>query len=231
MRGLDHLHGAGQVLVDLGQNLALVAGLHLVGLVEDDEVGAEELVLEHLLERIVVIDGGVGRALRCERIRIVGEGAGGHGRAVDHGDHAVDRHAGADVRPVEGAHEGLRQGEARGLDQDVLGRVRPVEQRVQGRDEIVGHRAADAAVGQFDDVFLRAALDAAALDEGAVEAEIAELVDENGEAAPAGVLEEVAHQGGFAGTEESGDDGAGDLRQVAHEVSLSAALLRPRCWS
>ena len=113
----------------------------------------------------------------------------------------------------------------------MLGRVRPVEQRVQGRDEIVGDGAADAAVRQFDDVLLRAACDAAALDEGAVEAEIAELVDENGEAAPAGILEKVAHQGGLAGAEEAGDDGAGNLRQVAHAVSLSAALLRPRCWS
>ena len=53
--------------------------------------------------------------------------------------------------------------------------------------------------------------DAAALDEGAVEAEVAELVDEHGEAPPAGVLEEVAHQGGLAGAEEAGDDRAGDL--------------------
>ena len=231
MRGLDHLYGAGQMFLDLGENLALVAGLHQVGLVEDDEIGAEKLVLEHLLERIFVIDGSVGRALRCERNRIIREGAGGDGGAVDHGDHAVDRDAGADGGPVEGAHQGLGQGEARGLDQDVFGRVRPVEQRVQGRDEIVGHRAAYAAVGQFDDVFLRAAFDAAALDEGAVEAEIAELVDENGDAATAGILEKVAHQGGLAGSEESGDDGAGNLLQVAHEVSLSAALLRPRCWS
>ena len=102
------------------------------------------------------------------------------------------------------------------------GGIGPVEQRVQGRHEIVGHRAADAAVGQFDDVFLRAAFDAAALDEGAVEADIAELVDEHGEPAAAGILQQVAHQRRLARAEEAGDDGAGNLL-VAHDASLSAA--------
>ena len=38
-----------------------------VGLVEHDEVGAGELVVEHLLERIVVVDRRVGGALRARR--------------------------------------------------------------------------------------------------------------------------------------------------------------------
>ena len=79
------------------------------------------------------------------------------------------------------------------------------------RHEIVGDGAADAAVGQLDDVILRAALDAAALQDLAVDADIAELVDDHGEAAAVGILQHVADQRRLAGAEEAGDDGAGNL--------------------
>ena len=52
---------------------------------------------------------------------------------------------------------------------------------VERRHEIVGDGAADAAIGEFDDVFLRTSVDAAAFQDFAVDADVAELVDDDGE--------------------------------------------------
>ena len=94
----------------------------------------------------------------------------------------------------------------------------PVEQALQRRHEIVGDGAAEAAVGQLDDGVLRAALDAAALQDLAVDADIAELVDDHGEPPAAGILQHMAHQRRLAGAEEAGDDRAGNLGD-AHDCS------------
>ena len=225
--GLDHLHGARQVRVDLGQHPARGRPASIWSVLLSRMRSAQRSWSSNTSSSGLSCSTDASAA-RCAA-RASGSSAkapGGDRRPVDHRDDAVHRDAGADRRPVEGGDERLRQGEARGLDQDVLGRVRPVEERVQGRHEIVGDGAADAAVRQLDDVLLRAARDAAAFDEGAVEAEIAELVDEHREPAPAGVLEEVAHQRRLAGAEKAGDDGAGDLGEVAHGGFLVA--VRPQ---
>ena len=58
-----------------------------------------------------------------------------------------------------------------------------VEQLLDGRHEIIGHGAADAAVGEFDDIVLAADI-AAAFQDFTVDADIAELVDEEGDTRP-----------------------------------------------
>ena len=95
---------------------------------------------------------------------------------------------------------------------------------LQRRHEIVGDGAADAAVGQLDDRVLGAALDAAALQDLAVDADIAELVDDHREAAAVGILQHVAHQRGLPGAEEAGDDGAGHLGESAHDGSFAVGI-------
>ncbi len=140
-------------LISLHDAVALGVA-HEIGLVEHDEVGAQELVLVHLLQRVVVVDGGVVHALAHQRFGVVGEAPVGHRRAVDDGDHAVDGDARGDRRPVEGLHQRFGQRQPRSLDQDVLGRIGEGEQAFQRRHEIVGDRAADAAVGQLDDAIL-----------------------------------------------------------------------------
>ena len=92
------------------------------------------------------------------------------------------------------------------------GGVRAVEQRLHGRQEILGDGAAQAAIGQLDDVLVGAALDAAGAQDLAVDAEGAELVDDHRDAPPAGIGEDMAHQRRLAGAEEAGDDGGGDFR-------------------
>ena len=137
------------------------SALEQVGLVQDDEIGGEELILEDLLERVVVIERRIGGALFRERVEVGGEAARGNGRAVHHGDNAIHGGAGADVRPVEGFHQRLRQRQPRRLDYDVIGPLGARQQRVERRHEIVRDGAAQAAVGQLDDVLLGAAFDAA----------------------------------------------------------------------
>ena len=87
------------------------------------------------------------------------------------------------------------------------GRLFALEQLRHRRDEIVGDGAADAAIGELDDVVLAAGFGAAALQHVAVDAEIAELVDDERDALAAGILQEVADHRRLAGAEEAGDDG------------------------
>ena len=208
--GGDHLHRARHDGSDVALQPLVGLGVDQIGLVQHDQVGGHELVLVDLGQRVVVIDRRIELALAGDGLRVVGEAAGGHGRRIDHGDHAVHRQPRADGRPVEGLHQRLRQREPGGLDEDVLGRDGAVDQRLHGRDEILGHGAAQAAIGELDDILLRAALDAAAAQRLAVDADAAELIDDDGEPQPVGVLQQMADQRRFPGAEEAGDDGGGD---------------------
>ena len=115
----------------------------------------------------------------------------------------------ADARPREGADQRLRQREARRLDDDVLRRGIAREQRLDGRQEFVGDRAADAAVGEFHDL-LRPAVVVAIGDQRAVEAHVAEFVDDDGDAPAFRLRDQAADQRRLAGAEEAGDDRRGE---------------------
>ena len=81
----------------------------------------------------------------------------------------------------------------------------------QGRNEILRHRAADAPVRQFHHVIVVAAFDSASLEDFAIDAKVAELVDDERDPPSGGVLEHVADQRGLPCAEETGDDRCGDL--------------------
>ena len=196
-----------------------------VGLVEHDEIGAEKLVLVDFLERIVVIERRIGGALLGDARRIVGEATLGDGRGVDDRDDPVDGEPRAQFRPVEGLDERLRQSEAGGLDDDVVGPRLARQQRRHRGGEIVGDRAADAAVGELDDRLARAGRIGAALEQVAVDADVAEFVDDEREAPAAGVGEQVTDQRRLAGAEKAGDDGDGGLgeHRRTYEVRAGAS--------
>ncbi len=156
----------------------------------------------------------------AERVRVVGEAAVGDGGGVDHGDDAVDGEPRAHFGPVERLQQRLGQREAGGFDDDVVEPVGALQQLLDRGQEIVRHRAADAAVGEFDDVVLAAGLDAAGFEDLAVDADVAELVDDEREAAAAGVFQQMADHRRLAGAEEAGDDGGGDFGKGAHAVSI-----------
>ena len=219
LAGRGDLDRARQRRGDLGPQAIEPFRLDEVRLVEQHEIGAEELVLVDFLERIVVVERRIGGALFGDARRIVGEAPLRHGGRVDDRHHAVDGEPRAQLRPVEGLDQRLRQGEARRLDDDVVGLRLAREQSRHGRDEIVGDGAADAAVGEFDDRLARAGVVGAALQKLAVDADVAEFVDDQREPAAAGVGEDVADEGRLAGAEKAGDDGDGGLGEHAQGLS------------
>ena len=99
-------------------------------------------------------------------------------------------------------------------------------ERLDRRDEIIGHGAADAAIGQFHDVFRRAIGDRAAFEDVAIDAHIAEFIDHHGQPFAAGVLHQVADQSGLAGAEKAGDHGNGEFGEIGHCWSASGAVVR-----
>ncbi len=218
--------GRGKRGGDVGAQGGQGGGVQQVGLVQHHEIGAVQLVEIDLGQRVVVVEGLVRRTLGGDGSRIVGEAAVGDGRAIHHGDHAVHRHAVADGGPAERLQQRFRQCKAGGLDDDVLGWGGAVEQRLHRRQEFVGDGAAEAAIGQLHHIL--AAGNAATAQHVAVDAERAELVDDDGDAPAAGIGEDMAHQRRLAGAEEAGDDGAGDLARGAVHAGI---LPRTMCAS
>ena len=96
------------------------------------------------------------------------------------------------------------------------------ENGIERRHEFIGYGAAQAAIGELDNVFLRAGGVAATFQNLAVDADVAELVDDHGKAAALRVGEDVANERRFAGAEKAGDDGAGDPRERTVHGSTSS---------
>lgn len=167
-------------------------------------------------------------ALGIDLVRVGGKGASGHGRAVDHGNDRIDGAGVADFRPLERLYQWLGQGQAAGFDEDVVEVATAGYQLAHHREEFFLHGAAQAAVGQLVHTaagFFLGATDAALLEDFAIDAQFAEFVDDDRNAAPLSVVEHVAQQGGLARAEEAGDDGDGELGQCFH-VALPLAVWR-----
>ena len=169
-----------------------------------------------------MIHRGVLSPLRRQHFRLVGEAACRHRRPVHHRNDAVNSEARADGRPVEGFHQGFGQGKPGRLDDDLVRRRIAGEQRFDGGNEIIRHRAAQAAVGKLDDIVFRAALDAAGFQYLAVNADIAELVDDKRQPAAARGLQHMADQRGFAGAQKAGDDGDRHFGELCHASVFSS---------
>ena len=102
------------------------------------------------------------------------------------------------------------------------------EQRGDRGNEIIGHRAADAAVGKLDDRVFRAGRVRTTPDEIAVDPDIAEFVDDEREPPPAGVGHEMANQRRLARAEKAGDDGDGCFGEHAERILKPAQCQRTR---
>ena len=177
--------GIGVDRADAGlDGVELVLRRHEVGLVEDDDVREGDLVLRF------------GRILEP-----VGEPFG-----VGHRDDGVEP---GRVRDVLVHEEGLRHrrrvGEAGRLDDDGVELALALHQPVEDADEVAAHGAADAAVVHLEHFLVRAD------DEIVVDADLAELVDDDGVFLAVLLGEDAVQERGLAGAEIAGEDGDGDL--------------------
>ena len=119
---------------------------------------------------------------------------------IGHGDKAVQLHVQMLRHTLHGAGHIAQLAHARGLDDDAVGVVL-LHHLLQSGAEIAHQRAADAAGVQLVD------LNAAFLQETAVNADLAELVlDQHHLLACKGLGDQLFDQSGFAGAKEAGED-------------------------
>ena len=140
---------------------------------------------------------------------------------VGHGDKAAELDIQVLGHALHGAGHVTQLAHAGGLDHDAV-RVVLLHHLLQGGAEIAHQRAADAAGVQFVD------LDAGLLEEAAVNADLAELVlDQHHFLACKGLLDQFFDQGGFAGTQETGED-----INFGHDSNASFFLAHraAECW-
>ena len=86
----------------------------------------------------IVIEAGIGAALRLDLRRILGKLPRQHRRAVHDGDDRIDRAGLADLGPLEGLNQRLRQGQTTGLDQDMVDAIAPLAREGKVELGIVG---------------------------------------------------------------------------------------------
>ena len=215
MRCAHQLHTSGGFCTDGGLDGFQRSGIHAIHLVHDDQVGGGQLVFKQLSQGGVMVQVVVGTALGVDGHRVVSKGACGHSGRVHHGDDRVHSKRVAQRGPLKGLHQRLGQGQTGGFNHQIVDLVAPGGQLLHHRGKFFLHGAAQAAIGQleqlavFDTVFIAA--NAAAAQQFAVDAQFAKLVDDDRDAAALGVGEQVAQQGCFTATQEAGNDGGGDF--------------------
>ena len=122
-------------------------------------------------------------------------------RSVVERELGLAAHLGLVAEARDGVGDGDRLADTRGLDDDVVELAR-IGNALQLVGQVVRKRAADAAVGERDEVV---GLGKAAVgDEAGVHIDLADIVDDYGGADTAVVSEDVVEQRGLAGTEVSG---------------------------
>ncbi len=129
---------------------------------------------------------------------------------VDGGDDAVEHVDAVDALiRHHGVHDRGRIGEAGGFEDDALYRrnfaaEHAIMQAGERLDEIAAHGATDAARGEEDGVLVDF------LDQGVVETDIAEFVDDDRGSGHIRMRQESLQQRGFARAEEACEDGQGN---------------------
>ncbi|MEI9894137.1 MAG: hypothetical protein WDN28_09685 [Chthoniobacter sp.] len=93
-------------------------------------------------------------------------------------------------------------GDTRGLDEQVI-EAALLHQALHTFHEILAHGAAQAAVGKLEHIV-------GLFHQGAIDADLADLIDDHGELVAVILLEDVVEERGFAGAEKAGEDGDRD---------------------
>ena len=141
----------------------------------------------------------------------MGKSAFCHGLAIDHSHNPIDRHLCRDAWPVEGAHKRLRQRQPAGLNHDMVGLVFPGQKLFHCGDEVIGDRAADAAIGQLHHIFFAAGFIPTAFQDITIDTQIAKLIDDQGYPATLCILQHMTNEGCFARAKKASDDSCRDF--------------------
>ena len=166
-------------LPDRGLNPSQLAGANEIALVEQNDVAVTKLIARSLaLEAVEAEVGGIGN-----------------------GDDRVDAHVVPQFRAQKRENHRQWIGDAACFDDQVIESAVAVEQAKDRVQEIVVYRTADAAVFQLEHVGVGGG------DQIAVDAELAQLVDDDPDAQALLVGKDMLDQRGLAAAEEAGDHG------------------------
>ena len=162
----------------LGLQLDEPGFLHQVALVQQDHVavddlGAGHLAFEHLLAEVL---------------------------GIHQGDDRVEAGEIAQITAQEGHRHRQGIGQARGFHHQIVHFFRPLQDPVDGLQQLAVDRAADAAIAQLHHVF------AGGHHQLVVDADLAELIHQHGRFEALLIGEDVVQQGGLTGSEEAGQD-------------------------
>ena len=217
--------------------MTMIGGAEEIGFDVEDAVEIEGTAAEHHVERHRTALGAVqlgigidaadarldfGEFGRRHEVRLVQENDVGEGDLafrfrrvlqprgepfrIGDRDDGVEPGRGADIGvDEEGLGDGGRIGETRRLDDDRIEFAAPLHQPLEDADEIAAHGAADAAVVHLEDFLVGAD------DELVVDADFAELVDDDGIALPVRLGEDAIEQRRLARAEIAGENGDGDF--------------------
>src|SRR5260370_24588350 len=139
--GGEHFDAARQRVRDRRTRSGEPVFIQQITLVQHDEIGASDLILEHLFDWIIVHQRAVGGALALERIEVGRDAAIGKRDTIDDHYDAVDSDAGFDRRPMKCLHELLPQSEAGSLDHNMIDDVLGENSDDLGHELLTQHTA------------------------------------------------------------------------------------------
>ena len=170
------------------RRVSSIGGIDQIGLVEDHQVGGDELVLEQLAQRGLVVEHFVGLAACAST---AASSAAKRPSASAAASTTVTTPSMVTSALISGQLKARISGCGRARPEVSMtmwsGRSGRSSSCLHGGDEVLGDGAADAAVGELDHVLVAAGLVAAAGEDLLVDAEIAELVDDQRDALALGV--------------------------------------------
>ena len=174
---------------------------------DDEDIGGGNLIAEQLIHRGFVIEFRVSLTLGLQCIEISGHHAIGKRGTIHHRDHAIQHDALADIRPGESLNQRLRQGQSRCFNNNVIRGRHLFQQLLHGGQEVIRHRAADTAIGQFDDIIGGTVFHATGCQHFTINTDITKLIDDEGKTAAIGLFNQSPDQRGLASTKKTGDHG------------------------
>ena len=102
-----------------------------------------------------VIQAGIITALTFQGFWITDGTAFSESRTIRECHHAIDVDTAADGRPVQGLQQRLWQSQATGLHHDAVELISPFQQTLDRGQEVVLHRAAEAAVVELHETSIQ----------------------------------------------------------------------------